>query len=196
MLVLGDKYGVDELRQEGVRIVQAAYPKSIEDWDNRYQDNENHPDRLGPDNGAALIDLVNIAGALHLDDVRIAALYDCCNLLPEVLVNGTESTKPGTCIKLSPTDLAAVLNARTALNDICVSMARAVAVIFDDNEDCKMRCTDNHSRLVYRWALDSMRTSYDPLSPVEDTFSDLAQDCNFCDSCIVITRPSILHAGK
>lgn len=183
LLVLGDKYDVDEFRQEGLRLVEAEYPKDLMNWCLRDLPYNCSKGRFGDPSGLAVIDLVGVARKLRLGDVYLAALYDCCSLDTAVLVEGVSSATGDRHVKLEPRDLIAVLNARTALSKACKEMPQAI-LSFPGNPKCTNNCWNRLDKVVYRWVLEGSETEYNPLAPVERKFETIARDYDFCDSCL------------
>lgn len=184
LLVLGDKYDVDEFRQEGLRLVEAEYPKDMMSWCLRDLSYTFPEGRFGDPSGLAVIDLVGVARTSRLGDIYLAAIYDCCSLDTAVLVQGVSSATGERHVKLEPRDLIAVLNARTALSKACNEMPQAL-LTFPGNPECGNDCWNRLDKVVYRWLLEGSEAEYNPLaSSIERKFEPIARDYDFCDSCL------------
>ncbi len=183
LLVFGDKYGVDEFRQEGLRLVEAEYPKKIMDWGMRDIGHGGPKARFGDLSGLAIVELVGVARKLRLRDVYLAALYDCCNLDAAVLVDGVAAMTGDTPVRLEPRDLIAVLNARTALRTACTDMPKTL-LAFPQNPKCATDCWWRRDKVVLRWIVNGPETAYDPLAPIERQFEDIARDYDICSGCL------------
>lgn len=183
LLVLGDKYDVDEFRQEGLRLVEAEYPKDLMSWCARDFPHRCAQGRFGDPSGLAVLDLVGVARKLRLGGIYLAALYDCCSLEAALLVEGMASSTGDRHVKLEPRDLIAVLNARAALSKACNEMPQAI-LSFPRNPECTNNCWNRLDKVVYRWVLEGSETEYNPLVSVERKFETIARDYDFCDGCL------------
>lgn len=181
LLLLGDKY---ELRQQGIRLVEAEYPKDIESWDRRISTNSIL--RIDNQNGqGAIIDLVGVSRRLALRDIYLAALYDCCNMDDNFIAHSVASTKADTCIKLEPHDLVAALT-RTGLGPACSHVFTWV-LTYTVNPDCTTDCRAHADSAISTWAFQNgrMTTSYNSLCPIElGLFIELGPDRGYCKSCV------------
>lgn len=87
MLVLGTKYGVDELRQEAIsRLMSTFAPRSLDEWDALM------PNSLSATLPAqwedCLLDVTNVARTHELDRLHLFCLYHCCQLGAKEIVAG------------------------------------------------------------------------------------------------------------
>ena len=124
MLILGDKYDVPQLREEGLTQLRSWYAKDVEEWDKRnfyrfLSELTNH------------LDVAKITRTLNDANLHAAVLYECCRLPPKDLVSGPHA--------LPPEDLIRVLNFMRNMPQLLHDLASAL--LTDANNDT-LGCTD------------------------------------------------------
>ncbi len=84
MMVLGDKYDVPDMREEGLKQLHAWYAEDIDEWDKRDKAFFAHA-----------MEHLSVASITHtLDDPKLhaAVLYYCSDIMPTSLVRGDPAT--------------------------------------------------------------------------------------------------------
>lgn len=115
MLLLGEKYDAEDLREEATLCLKRHYPADIEEWDKLRKEQGSFI--VGRDD-ALPIEIANLARLLRLPEFHLPALYECCSLPTETLKQGALVDKAsGQRVKLDDDDIAACLRARKALKD-------------------------------------------------------------------------------
>ncbi|KAI0690212.1 hypothetical protein BC835DRAFT_1212775, partial [Cytidiella melzeri] len=117
LLTLGTKYQVEELREEAIQQLHRRYPKKISGWDETCR-TDSDPSTPSTILVSYSIDedlvIANITRAMDLPDFHLAALYGCCSLPFDTLVNG-RTLEDGTCEQLCSSDLIACLQGKENL---------------------------------------------------------------------------------
>lgn len=189
LLVLGTKYQVDELRDEAIHQLNARYPRKIGDWD--------YTCRTDSDTSSTVVvsypieeDLViaNVARAMDLPDIHLAALYGCCSLPFDVLVRG-RTLEDGTVEQLCQDDLFRCLQGKENLLVVARSELRMNLFELDTiTETCRQPnvCAEKIARLraKYRTAEERPRRLYDPLRPDDEEIERHCTDEGLCHECI------------
>lgn len=190
LLVLGTKYQVDELRDEAIHQLNARYPRKIADWD--------YTCRTDSDTASTIVvsypieeDLLiaNVARAMDLPEIHLAALYGCCSLPFDVLVKG-RTLEDGSVEQLCQEDLISCLQGKENL--LLVARADLRMNLFElDNapELCRQQageCTEKIARLRtrYRMAEERPRRLYDPLRPDDEDIERHCTEEGLCHECI------------
>lgn len=91
LLTLGEKYAAEDIRKEALFQLELIFPKRVHEWDRRTDSS----DKVGAihtlyDPTLDCIAAVNVSRTLDIPTLRAAALYDCCQLGPQVLVLGID----------------------------------------------------------------------------------------------------------
>lgn len=189
LLVLGTKYQVDELREEAIHQLKARYPQKIADWD--------YTCRTDSDTSSTIVvsypieeDLIiaNVARAMDLPEIHLAALYGCCSLPFDVLVKG-RTLEDGTVEQLCQDDLIACLQGKenlliVARTDLRLELFAAEA----RPETCRfpVECMEKAAELLtrYRTMEPRPRRLYDPLRPDDEEIERHCTDAGLCHECI------------
>lgn len=191
MLTLGTKYQVEELREEAIQQLHRRYPKKIGGWDETCRTDSDS-------SGASTIlvsysideDLIiaNVARAMDLPDIHLAALYGCCSLPFDTLVNG-RTLDDGTVERLSPTDLIACLQGKENL--LVTARANIRMNLFAPEAppvNCRTpdACADKTAVLLakYRTAEARPYRLYDPLRPEDEEIERQCADIGLCHDCV------------
>jgi hypothetical protein len=191
LLVLGTKYQVEELRDEAVHQLHARYPRKIADWD--------YTCRTDGDTASTIVvsypieeDLViaNVARALDLPDIHLAALYGCCSLAPDVLVRGRVLEDGSTVERLCADDLVACVQGRENLLVAARTDVRMKLFAPDGAraEACRTpgECGEKAAALCARYCAMEPRPRrlYDPLRPDDEEIERDCADVGLCHDCV------------
>ena len=115
LLLLGEKYDAEDLREEAMLCLERHYPKVIEQWDKLRAEHGSFilgkPDVLP-------IEIANLARLERLPQFHLPALYECCNLPTETLTEGARVDEDSEeRVRLDDDDIKACLQARKALKE-------------------------------------------------------------------------------
>ena len=92
MLVLGDKYDVPRLREEGLSQLRSCYAKDIYQWGKRSLSLCRDPE--------ARLAIAQVTRTLDDADLHAAVLYDCSWLKPSQLVTGPHALSPDDLVRV------------------------------------------------------------------------------------------------
>lgn len=113
LLLLGEKYDAEDLREEATLCLRRHYPRDIEQWDKLRKE---HGSFIIGKEDVLPIEIANLARLLRLPEFHLPALYDCCRLPTETITHGA-LREGGERVRLDEDDVAACLAARTGLRD-------------------------------------------------------------------------------
>ena len=191
LLTLGTKYQIEELREEAIQQLHRRYPKKIAGWDETCRtDNESSVASTILVSYPIDEDLViaNVASAMDLPDIHLAALHGCCSLPFDTLVNG-RTLDDGTVERLSPADLVACLQGKENL--LVAARANLRMNLFAPETppgDCRTpdSCGEKTKEMLsrYRTAEERPRRMYDPLRPEDDEIERQCADIGLCHDCV------------
>lgn len=117
LLVIGTKYQVEDLREEAIQQLHHRYPKNIAEWDETCRtdsDSDSSNTILVSYSVDDDVAIANVARTMDLPDIHLAALYGCCLLPFDVLVNG-RTLEDGSSERLCSSDLIACLQGKENL---------------------------------------------------------------------------------
>ncbi|GJE90370.1 hypothetical protein PsYK624_065010 [Phanerochaete sordida] len=116
LLLLGEKYDAEDLREEAMLCLRRHYPKDVEEWDKLRKNGGSFI--LGKEDVLA-IEIANLARLERLPEFHLPALYDCCRLPEETLTLGAlREDGAGERVRLDDDDVAACLEARKGLRSV------------------------------------------------------------------------------
>ena len=125
---------------------------------------------------------------MDLPDIQLAALYGCCSLPFDTLVNG-RTLEDGTSERLSPSDLIACLQGKENL--LVNARAHIRMNLFAPEtppENCRTpeSCSEKTGVMLtrYRTAEARPHRMYDPLRPEDDDIERQCADLEMCHDCI------------
>lgn len=141
LLLLGNKYGADELQDEATRCLRLHFPKNIEDWDAVHDD----AGFVSGKKDVLAIEIANLCRFLRLPEFHLPALYLCCTLPTKTLKQG--ALLDDGCderAQLNADDLAVCMKAKKTLRKLLEqNLARLVddipseeGVLCHDEEAC------------------------------------------------------------
>lgn len=111
LLLLGNKYDAEALREEAHACLQRQYPKDIRDWDKRRA----HGSYIDCKDDVLAISVANLARKLRIPELHLPALYHCSTLPPDTITHGALREDSNERVQLDADDVAACLGARAAL---------------------------------------------------------------------------------
>lgn len=118
---LGSKYQVDHVRGEVLSRLERCFPTKLESWTPNLRMATKYPPlTIEPQDSIAV---VNLARTYDLPQLLPAALYMCCQLKPNQLVNGIYYAKTGHTEHLSKGDLTLILEGQVKLSTASVKVS-------------------------------------------------------------------------
>ncbi len=115
MILLGDKYDVPEMREEGLKQLRGWYADDIDEWDKR--------DRRFFARRTDHLSVVQVTRTINEPKLHAAVLYHCCRLPSSQLVLGdTDTGSPPLCAD----DLVCTLNCVRAMPQAHLDTVEAV----------------------------------------------------------------------
>lgn len=134
LVQLGHKYRIQPVVDEGIRRMSSCFSHELEVWD---EANKNMGNALMSYAATDAITVVNIARLTGVHSMLPVALYLCCQLDIDMILNGTPRGD-GSREKLAPSDIALCLEQRVCLcHDNVVSALRIWRATPSD--DCERR---------------------------------------------------------
>jgi hypothetical protein len=183
---------VEDLREEAIEQLHHRYPKKISEWDETCRtddDSETSNTVLVSYSVDDDLAIANVARTMDLPDIHLAALYGCCLLPFDVLVNG-RTLEDGTSERLSPSDLISCLQGKENL--FFAARAHIRWHLFAPETApaaCRTPepCAEKTSLMLKRYrTADPSRPNrmYDPLRPEDDEIERQCADLGICHDCI------------
>lgn len=192
LLTLGTKYQIEELREEAVQQLERRYPKKISGWDETCRTDAEYPGGQSTILVSYSIEedllIANVARAMDLPDIHLAALYGCCSLPFDTLVNG-RTLEDGTTERLCSEDLIACLQGKENL--LVTARANIRLNLFAPESpppNCRTPglCAEKTAVLLARFRTAEARPTrmYDPLRPDDHEIERQCSDQGLCHDCI------------
>lgn len=127
MLVLGTKYGVDELRQEAISQLMPIFaPPGLDEWDALFT-YPNTGKILPTQWEDCLLDVTNVALMHNLDRLHLMCLYHCCQLTTKEILSG-KLRPDGHKETLSAEDLLSCMEGRVVLSKAYLRLLDSVSL--------------------------------------------------------------------
>ncbi|KAI0085849.1 hypothetical protein BDY19DRAFT_964688 [Irpex rosettiformis] len=191
LLTLGTKYQIEELREEAIQQLHRRYPKKIVGWDETCR-TDNDPNTASTILVSYPIDediiIANVARAMDLPDIHLAALYGCCSLPFDTLVNG-RTLDDGSIERLSPSDLICCLQGKenllvTARSNLRMNLFAPESA--PENCHTPESCIEKTAIMLTRYRTAEARPSrmYDPLRPEDVEIERQCADIGLCHDCV------------
>lgn len=182
LLLLSNKYQVEDVQREVIHKFQSYYVDDIEDWDSSYYPNP-PPDGYVPFRAAE--DCIAMANIARLLDIHIAhrhVMYDCCQLSVDTLMRGVMPEGSQTYDRLSEDDLLSCLKGQQTL------MKESFALwgsLLDPYIECgNDECVANQVVLRRVFERDQTRClSTDPLYSEDQHIADKNAENPLCEQC-------------
>ena len=183
MIHLGSKYQVPQIVEAGVNELSKRLPSELSLWYQRKDFCQGQP--------ADVIAMASTARSLGLRDLHLRALYECCQLPPDVLVTGLYPQpfdKYGTmispCTALGHEDLKAIIDGRESLRQHGLSM------VFDSlshfpTEDPADVCSQKKEKLFASMFKLSVRTPLGPkcIAALSGIITCVCKEEGICEAC-------------
>ncbi|KAH9829568.1 uncharacterized protein C8Q71DRAFT_789897 [Rhodofomes roseus] len=179
---MAHKYGIQDLLDDFLEELKSYFPDNFDAWENR----------LSCDQAADAITVVNIARLTDTPSILPAALYSCCLLDGEELLQGRVCD--GVTESLSSEDLARCIDGKAKL---CTRQMRACFEIFPrffKNTHCKMsdkQCTKTVAHIHVEQMVDDLRCGdadiFDPWDQFIEAYDPEKKpdtDWKLCSSCV------------
>jgi len=197
VLTLSHKYQVNSLLLEGIQRLKERFPDDILHWDKQYED-----DGIKMGSPQDCISQANVARLLDEPILHYRALYDCCQLSSNQMVNGIVN-EDGIRETLCSEDIRACVDARTNLakENIVLLLGRFSTCPESAHKvenSRTTRCKAARLKLVEKSSLDARLVSYNPLEPDMEIYGTLpyklCEPCaRFCTSTHNTMRQSIIN---
>ena len=194
LLRLGTKYGMDDLRARAMDYFGALLcPSDVYGWD-AFKANpsvEYEP--------ADIISMANLASDLSLHSHRARALYRCCQLPSNDIVEGILHSR-GAVVRLSPANVAICIDARQQLIVAKLSVTAYVISQFKSNLCKDTSCVARRTRLTQCSLIEPCLPDANPLEPPDIWLSNSSSRVPagvFCGSCRsrVVTQINSQRSG-
>jgi hypothetical protein len=183
LLLLGNKYDVNELQDEAICCLNRQFPKNIEDWDAVYEDLP----FIDGKRDVLPIEIANLCRFLHLHEFHVPALYLCCTLPTKTLKLGAVVKEDEEArVQLNREDLAVCIRAkkvlRRALEDNLENLVSDIpseeGALCHDEDECD--ATVKRLREGQDWPRGLASRPYSALDSlwwIIDSVEDLCNNC-------------------
>lgn len=173
ILVLSNKYEIDDLRQTGIERLRERFPGKIEDWENTYQETV-----LGEPRD--VISMANVARLLRLYRIHARALYHCCQLPTTDLVDGVVSSD-NVYEVLCSEDLKTCVSGLARLGEMYLKHQDMLKYIATHLDYKHAKCSGPRQQLAGLIEWRSTRVQYDVLTAdgeLQDRLADMCERCS------------------
>jgi len=180
MARLGSKYIIEDLREEAINQIQRVFPQDIESLD-RVSSGESC--MVVTDDDA--ISLANIVRTLEEPHLHARALFKCCQLPGELLVQGQPGLD-GTLEQLHPEDLGWCVRVLPIWTKSEIALDFTL-MTFDTppcNSSLSYTCSWRDAGTKVRCQHKALQlATCDPLRPFQGFLNGLYPEFTFCDDC-------------
>ncbi|KAI0731744.1 hypothetical protein C8Q72DRAFT_198512 [Fomitopsis betulina] len=187
LVQLGYKYRIQPVVDEGIRRMSSCFSGNLDIWD---EANTNMGNTLMSYASTDAIAVVNIARLTGVHSMLPVALYICCQLDIDTIINGV-LCENGSRAQLAPDDIALCLEQRMCLcHDNVISALRIWRPT--PSEDCKMRadrtCVGVLEAVTNDWL--NYDTSGLNHAAVMDTWNEFFENGEFdlCEPCLEMVK--------